>query len=251
MSNFKEKYYSLTDIQKGKGGWEGGNIIISWSKSFGWRSDSGTGVSLTSQSRNHEPGSAKAMKKAHNGFTPKFILSLFVCLDVGTSQLHTCPQACMYFYASRSICMHYTIDYPAFTEHSEFCQLVLFVYDCCYVCLSKSSERTSICSVALILQLQTSASNTYVPATTSGQSAHPPPVINYEKLSIQWWTCECHYVSYVWTFWRQVKKSGKWDSQKITLNEYSDCTHYEARRCTCKENSTSWFLLVIILLLVN
>lgn len=59
------------------------------------------------------------------------------------------------------------------------------------------------------------------------------------------------------TFLNYELSGGRWRNleneihRKIILNEYSDCTHYEAKRCRCKENSTSCSLLLMIFLLVN
>lgn len=188
MSKLKEKYYSLTDIQTGKSGWGRGKYHHKLIKELGlkvWHRRSGTEASLTSQSRNHEPGSAKPMKEVCNGFMSKIIPSLLVCLwywnfpaRYMSTGMYVFP--CIY----TSVCMHYTIDYSFFIEQSEFCQLVLLVHKCFRVCPSKPSETILIRSITLILYLQKPAGNTYAPSTTSGLSAlrvHPSPAINYER----------------------------------------------------------------------
>lgn len=53
---------------------------------------SGKELSLTSQSRNNKPGSAKPKQAICNGF----ILSLSVCFDIGTSQTNVPTDACFY-----------------------------------------------------------------------------------------------------------------------------------------------------------
>lgn len=71
---------------------------------------SGKELSLTSQSRNNKPGSAKPKKAMCNGFMSKFILSLLVCFDIGTSQIHV----------PTSICVHYIIDYTLVLQSKNF-----------------------------------------------------------------------------------------------------------------------------------
>ena len=151
--------------------------------------------------------------------------------------------------------MHHTTDHTFFTEQSGFHQLVLLVYKCYHVCLSKPSEGILIRSIPLILYFQNPAGNIYAPSITKWLICTYSNTILLLLIMSAFNSTDEHV--YLIIFLNYELSGGRWRNledelhRKNTLNEYSDYTHYEARRCTCKENSTSCSLLITIFLLVH
>lgn len=155
-SNLKEKYNRLTDIQKCRGRLGGGKYHHKLIKEPGlkvWHMQSGKELSLTSQSRNNKPGSAKPKKEVCNGFMSKFILFLLVCLDIRTSQIHVPTDTCFYTTTHLPVCIILLITllfYRARMLH----QLVLLLFKCYYAHPSKRLKWILSPSVPLMLYLQ-------------------------------------------------------------------------------------------------
>lgn len=145
MSNLKGKYYRLPDIQNHKGRWGGGKYHHKLIKEPGlkvWHMQSGKELSLTSQSRNNKPGSAKPKKAMCNCFMSKFILSLLVCFDIGTSQIHVPADAC--FNAPDTsihqyVCITLLITFLSYRAKM-FHQSVFLLFKCYLKSIKVSSE---------------------------------------------------------------------------------------------------------------
>lgn len=88
---------------------------------------SGKELSLTSQSRNNKPGSAKPKKAMCNGFMSKFILSLSVCFDIGTSQIHVPTDMCVNAPIHQYVCITLLITL-LFYRAKIFHQLVFLLF---------------------------------------------------------------------------------------------------------------------------
>lgn len=159
MSNLKEKYYRLADIQKHKGRWGGGKYHHKLIKEPGlkvWHMQSGKELSLTSESRNNKPGSATSKKEVCNGFMSKFILSLLVCFDIGTSKIHVPTDTCFYAPTHLYVCIKLLITLFLYRARM-FHQLVLALFKCYSACPSKPLKWILSPSVPLMLYLQNPA----------------------------------------------------------------------------------------------
>lgn len=156
-----------------------------------------------------------------------------------------------------AVCMHYTIDYSFFIEQSEFCQLVLLVHKCT-VYAPQNHQRQFWFALYYWYFISRNLLAIHMP--------HLPLVVclhlEYPLLLLlimSAFNSTDEHVGLI-RFLNYELSGGRWRNleneihRKISLNEYSDCTdctHYEVKRCTCKENSTSCSLLITIFLLVN
>lgn len=101
---------------------------------------SGEELSLTSQSRNNKPGSAKPMK----AIMSKFILSLLVCFDIGTTQIHVPTDRCFYAPIHLYLCIT-LLTTLLFYRAKMFHQLVFLLFKCYLKSMKVNSE--SLCIV--------------------------------------------------------------------------------------------------------
>lgn len=170
----------FADIHKSKKGWAGRKYHHKQMKEFGlkvWHRWSGTEVSLTSQSKNHEPGSAKPTNEVCNGFMSKFTLSFLVCLWYWNfPALYVPTGMCFYAYICLHACVRLLITLCM--EQTEFHQLMPLVYKSHYVCI-QNHWRVFYSPIQLILHPRKLAGNMYVPPTTSGQSALTVTPLSY------------------------------------------------------------------------
>lgn len=108
---------------------------------------SGKELSLTSESRNNKPGSAKSKKAMCNGFHVKIYLFLLVCFDTGTSQIHMPTDICFYAPIHLYVSITLLIALLFYTARM-FHQLVLLLFKCCYACPSKPLKWIeSLCTI--------------------------------------------------------------------------------------------------------
>lgn len=156
-----------------------------------------------------------------------------------------CPQiGVLSTYAS--LCVHYTIDYTLVLQSKNVSPISSLTVQVLLCTALKTIEvnSDSLCTIDAV-----SPKPWWPVAVDLHLQQHLAPARNH-VLSVVLMNIT-PYVSQLWAFWRQGKKQGKLNTgEKNTLNEYSDCPHYEAGRCTCKEYSTP-SLLIMIFLLVN